>query len=77
VFQYVYRFPALSKINKVQKSQLWNHRDDLHFNEATEVLWGQKNTMEKYIASLNFFQKMKKDVYEKEIQVIESLLKEM
>lgn len=74
LYKYAYRFPALSKINKKMKSEIYEAATDQDFREDFEVLQKQKENIEKYIGSLNILQGIKKTVYEKEVKYIDNLI---
>ncbi|MBQ6900102.1 MAG: leucine-rich repeat domain-containing protein [Firmicutes bacterium] len=76
LYKYVYRFPALSRINKQAKSEVWKKADTEGFTEESDVLQKQKEYMEKYIKTLNFLQTTRKRQFEKEIKTIEEILDE-
>lgn len=75
LYHFAYRFPAMSKINGLQKSEAWRQRDCTDFTEDADVLLQQKQNLQKYMDSLNFLQGGKKSSIKKELQSVEELLK--
>ncbi|MCR4711642.1 MAG: leucine-rich repeat domain-containing protein [Clostridia bacterium] len=74
LLKFAYRFPALTKVNKLTKSKAWEQRDDRTFAELTEVLEKQRQDMQKYVNTLGVLQSLQKAAYHKEIAEIDRLL---
>lgn len=70
LLKYAYRFPALSKVNKMSKHKAWQNRDDEDFTELPEVLIKQQKDMMKYAGSVSFLQTIQSTMYKQEVQFI-------
>lgn len=73
LLKYTYRFPALSKINKMRKHVAWQNRTDREFQEHREVLQKQIKAMQKYIDEITILQAIQKVNYKQEILSIQQL----
>ena len=77
LLKYAYRFPALSMINKMKKSDAWGKRTDREFKEDFEVLKRQKDAMQNYVDKIGIMQFAKKINYKQQISFIIQLANKM
>lgn len=74
LYKFVYRFPALSKVNGKAKSEIWNEMEELQFREERDVLEKQVASINRYLRMLKPFQLTKKKKMEKELNVLTDIL---
>ncbi len=70
LLKYVYRFPALSKVNKMMKKDAWDRRTDPAYREDPDVLEKQQKAMQSYVDKIGVMQTMQKISYKQQIQFI-------